>query len=216
MSPQSSVSGALPSTSSEENLDVLKKLGIPSLKEDPDYLLQYDEIIRLEKKGKYRSLEPCQASKEDIRDLAERLRSRLRLNPTTDFYALIKANRGRISYVQCDQLKAEDGSIFIHADRTFDVILPAYTSPSHDRFTLAHELGHYILHSPRTNSFAFRRDRDLASLVEWEANWFAACLLMPEQAFLDAMKETKKDIDLLAIQFGVSRQAAEVRLQSLM
>ena len=210
MTTHPSVSCAPAATPSKEDQNVLGRLGIPGPKEAPDYSLRYEQTIRL--KDHYQSMEPCRVSKASISRLAEELANQLRIDATTDFYALIKANGGRISYVQYDELKAEDGSIFIHTDRTFDVILPIYTAPTRDRFTLAHELGHYVLHSPRERSYALRRD---STPVEWEANWFAAGLLMPEKKFLQAMAETKDDMSLLAARFGVSRQAADVRLQSL-
>jgi hypothetical protein len=43
--------------------------------------------------------------------------------------------------------------------------------PDRDRFTLAHELGHLVLHS--------RRD---SAAAEWEANRFASAILMPAQS----------------------------------
>jgi Zn-dependent peptidase ImmA (M78 family) len=58
-------------------------------------------------------------------------------------------------------------------------------SESSKRFTLAHELGHWLLHPGETH----HRDRAIdhhadnagLSLEEREANYFAACYLMPEK-----------------------------------
>ena len=51
--------------------------------------------------------------------------------------------------------------------------------------------------------------------VEWEANWFAAGLLMPEEQFSSAYRSMSGDVIGLADQFGVSVSAATVRAQAL-
>ena len=40
----------------------------------------------------------------------------------------------------------EDGSIYVHDDNALDIILPNFVWPTRNRFTIAHELGHYFLH----------------------------------------------------------------------
>ena len=50
--------------------------------------------------------------------------------------------------------------------------------------------------------------------VEWEANWFAASLLMPEEAFKKAVEEGLPDMHLAA-RFNVSMEAAQVRKKVL-
>lgn len=51
-----------------------------------------------------------------------------------------------------------------------------------DRFTLCHELGHYLLHRAKNISY-MRSDRELKKFMdpEWQANTFAAELLVPEE-----------------------------------
>lgn len=100
------------------------------------------------------------------------------------------------------------------------------------RFTVAHELGHFLLHAgepvhiDRTN-VAFRvNHRDARSSMgtddtEREANLFAAELLMPSR-FLERDLRNR-DLDLLndavvqdlATQYGVSSQALSFRLVNL-
>jgi Zn-dependent peptidase ImmA (M78 family) len=50
--------------------------------------------------------------------------------------------------------------------------------------------------------------------VEWEANWFAASLLMPEDVFKTAVNEGLSDMHLVA-RFNVSMEAAQVRKKVL-
>lgn len=100
--------------------------------------------------------------------------------------------------------------------------------PNRQRFTIAHEIGHYLLHkgSPvfvdTGHSVSFRSTAGSGSRrEEVEANWFAAALLMPkgkvEAAFADCEFGVTDDDDLraLATQFGVSRQAMAIRLSVL-
>jgi len=103
-------------------------------------------------------------------------------------------------------------------------------SPTRKRFTIAHELGHYLLHEG--NEFVdqvrvdFRDDRSSAGTLEQEvqANGFAAELLMPEQLVRDAhMSLAQAGIEpegdafvaRLADTFEVSHEAMSYRLVNL-
>lgn len=94
------------------------------------------------------------------------------------------------------------------------------------RFTLAHEIGHLILHTSGDNAvFVDKRFfRNKASstgdlLVEVEANAFAAALLMPESFIRSEISDdegiTELDIFRLATKFEVSEQAMTLRLVGL-
>jgi Zn-dependent peptidase ImmA (M78 family) len=105
-------------------------------------------------------------------------------------------------------------------------------APVRKRFSMAHELGHYKLHSSSSAVFVDRRVRfrDASSSQgtikeEIEANNFAAELLMPEDFVLrEAVRlrsrrrfplSDEELIEELASIFQVSRQAMEVRLANL-
>lgn len=121
---------------------------------------------------------------------------------------------GKITYLSLSALLEEDGSIYVNGPHDFEIILPRYTSPWRDRFTISHELGHYFLHSNQ-GEIQLKADRKgKAGRVEAEANMFAAGLLMPEQAFRKEYNKTK-DIARVAAKFGVSTDAAEIRAKVL-
>jgi len=108
----------------------------------------------------------------------------------------------------------------------------AVNSAQHEnrqRFTIAHEIGHFILHKRTERHFDedFRIDyrntvSSEATRDEIEANRFAAALLMPE-SFLrqDLMKmkvvdsEAEHIVQTLAIRYKVSQRAMELRLLNL-
>lgn len=61
------------------------------------------------------------------------------------------------------------------------------------RFIIAHELGHYFLHrNDKSILYAWREDQKGKNEDEQDVDYFAACLLMPEQIFRDKVEELKK------------------------
>ena len=89
-----------------------------------------------------------------------------------------------------------------------DVYDRACEGHGRDRFTLAHELGHYLLHDDVTVGLA--RSGDGASVVtycdpEWQANAFAGELLMPHDLIQNM------SIGEIAAQCKVSYSAAELQ-----
>lgn len=110
--------------------------------------------------------------------------------------------------------------------------------PNRQRFSLAHELGHLVLHDCRQDRLfidtimrVYQRvgaasdkaytsgDSLTTPAEEREANHFASALLMPESLIIEHSKhldlEEESDIALLARTFSVSDQAMSIRLQKL-
>jgi predicted transcriptional regulator len=115
-------------------------------------------------------------------------------------------------------VETRDGgeSLKVHKTGRFTIFLPRFTSEMRDRFTIAHELGHYFLHYRYANvdgpmSYA-RGGRNRA---ETEANVFAATLLMPAEQFAKKWVEMGEDAWRVAGHFGVSPAAARVRAEVL-
>lgn len=80
------------------------------------------------------------------------------------------------------------------------------------RFTIAHELGHIVVHR-ETESF-----RDISfsgDAREIQANNFAAALLMPKWMVLPYARVHGMNVEKLAEIFRVSRPAMEIRLAAL-
>lgn len=89
-------------------------------------------------------------------------------------------------------------------------------SAKRQRFTIAHEIGHYALN----HGEAFRDPSANFSLhsyddKEIQANAFAAELLMPEIAINHVVANRTNDIDELARLFNVSVAAMRFRLKNL-
>ncbi|WP_157212110.1 ImmA/IrrE family metallo-endopeptidase [Desulfomonile tiedjei] len=103
------------------------------------------------------------------------------------------------------------GSLVVNSDRTFTIFLSPYTSILRDNFTIAHELGHYFLHYKDEGEETVVFNRYGSDVFEWEANRFAAALLMPKEEFKQAVQVFNGNLSAVAGHFEVSVAAADVR-----
>lgn len=158
--------------------------------------------------------------KEAVSSLAEDVAQRLGYAPGDNVHETAEKLGGTISYRDIWAEDADDGSLVVEKIGKFEIFLPATTSLERDRFTIAHELGHYVLHYllPHDSNSApqhVRFTRYGSTRLEWEANWFAAAFLMPKENFLQQFKQCNGDLRQLADHYKVSTAAAEVRAKSL-
>ncbi len=141
---------------------------------------------------------------------------------------IAKACGARVTYDSLDS----DLSGFLYRRNNQAVIgVNTHHAPVRQNFTIAHELGHFLLHDQEEQihvdhefKVRIRRRDNLSSQgvdeAEREANYFAASLLMPEE-FLE--NDIEDEIDLfdddflydLARKYGVSTQALMNRLKHL-
>lgn len=85
------------------------------------------------------------------------------------------------------------------------------------RFTMAHELGHFIMHKDKNALFedtTFFRGAE-STAIEYAANEFASSLLMPESEIKRLLKEGIRELGILSEKFKVSPSAMKYRLESL-
>lgn len=89
--------------------------------------------------------------------------------------------------------------------------------PARQRFTIAHEIGHYYERTSRGlldfNVIDYRSTKDY-DIHEFYADEFAACLLMPTRELREALAEGL-GIPLIARRFDVSLPAAKSRVNRL-
>jgi Zn-dependent peptidase ImmA (M78 family) len=98
------------------------------------------------------------------------------------------------------------------------IIINSKHSESRQRYTLAHEFAHYCLHRDDNSEFedmAFFRKEENKTVMEYEANQFAAELLMPERDVRNAIVENILSLKELSKLFGVSLIAMRYRLIEL-
>lgn len=112
--------------------------------------------------------------------------------------------------------EVDGGSLVIEPGAaSFLIKLSPHTTPLRDNFTIAHELGHFVLHYPHKNPPAetMRFHRYGAGLVETQANRFAAAFLMPADEFRKMRATCADDAYVIAGHFGVSQPAVSVRME---
>lgn len=102
------------------------------------------------------------------------------------------------------------GEIWVNADE-------ARRWPPRRRFTIGHELGHWVLHRTGQASLFCRRTsvdegHAVAVDIEEEASRFAAELLMPRWLLVREHAACGGDLDVLCARFASSRAAMERRV----
>jgi Zn-dependent peptidase ImmA (M78 family) len=125
-----------------------------------------------------------------------------------------------------DHLEPDVSGMLYRGQGRAIILVNKLNAPIRQRFTVAHEIGHFVLH-PGDAFVDFRDTRSSTGLDrhEREANRFAADLLMPEEWVYEAFKEvvleakprasTDDSILMLAKRFDVSAEAMRFRLVNL-
>lgn len=97
----------------------------------------------------------------------------------------------------------------------FAIFVNAHHAEVRRRFTIAHEIAHFILHEEMIGDGvvedALLRADGLTNAVERQANAMAADILMPWHLLEEAIEKTAS-IETLAILFKVSRDAMSYRI----
>jgi len=97
-------------------------------------------------------------------------------------------------------------------------------APVRQRFSIAHELGHFFLHPQKDTFVDYRKEAKkdyIKSFKEVEADHFAAALLMPKKFLeedvrkLDCKFISEKEVKILSNRYEVSDDAMTFRLINL-
>ncbi len=152
--------------------------------------------------------EPIGLPMARVQNYAESLGEELNVSGGKDVVDAVGSLGGKIHYESYSP--AISGTIYVHGECDFDIVLPNHTSPLRDNFTVAHELGHYFLHS-RQGEQRIIAKRVASGRIEWEANWFAAAFVMPEERFIAAVKDFNGNDEAVSFIFGVSTAAVTIR-----
>jgi len=147
-----------------------------------------------------------------VEDFASDVAEKVGYSPNKDISHIVARMGGSIKTTDWDSAR-NTGSITVRGPNDFTIYLSPLSGERRSRFTIAHELGHYVLHS-KAGKRPISVKRDGTGRVEWEANWFAAGFLMPAKAFRIKCLLGWGDSEL-AEYFGVSTHAVEVRRRSL-
>ncbi len=155
-------------------------------------------------------------SRDQIHQLAERFAATTAYKPgETDIIEYVKTRlKGTIEYTDIPKDSA-GGSIAVRAKNDFTIYLSKATSHKRDVFTIAHELGHYFLHSKLGEVPISASRSEVIDETEQEANSFAAAFLMPEAMVQKFFNEKGGNLSALADTFNVSLSAMNWRCVNL-
>lgn len=181
-------------------------------------------LVEVDMAHNYRYPEPIFVKKANIETFANEIANKLAFEPGGDISKLVKDLGGNIVVGSTTFEDHDSGSIVVRDYNDFTIHVSEFTSLERDRFTIAHELGHLMLHFPKIKekyrSATMRATRyvnpsdETQRRAEWEANWFAASFLMPEKKFRDTYKNAC-DITKCQQLFKVSGAAIAARASSL-
>ena len=170
----------------------------------------------------YEQAQPSNLSKAQVFALAESIAKQLDFGPGDDVQALVSRLGGTVKIEDTlTEDPARSGSLFVESPTKFTIIVPTHTGQLRDRFTVAHELGHFMLHYMWRRHHGAKLDSPMMALrkgsdrIEWEANWFAAAFLMPSASFAEEFARAGARLGAVASKFEVSLAAAEVRARQL-
>lgn len=156
--------------------------------------------------------QPIGWSRSQVQQFASNAAKSLGYRPGDDIEAVVAKLGGRVTISDWNSAR-NTGSITVNGPQDFHISLSPLSGERRSRFTIAHEIGHYVLHS-QLGKKPIVVKRDGSGRVEWEANWFAAGFLMPEQDFKQKVSEGYGDAEL-AEHFGVSVAAVQIRQESV-
>ncbi|MBQ2612828.1 MAG: ImmA/IrrE family metallo-endopeptidase [Methanobrevibacter sp.] len=152
---------------------------------------------------------------EEIENLAERVRIKFSLGdgPISNMTLLCEKIGARVLFYNIESNKIDALTKKID-DKFYIIINKERTSSTRIRFNLAHELGHILLHSSYNQSILNNSSHN--KRIEAEANFFAGCLLLPEDGFsLDLAYSNLSYLISLKKHWKVSIQAIIYRGEQL-
>lgn len=138
--------------------------------------------------------------------------------PVVNIFKIAENEGINLKFVKMPETLKDVAGFFDAASKS--IFVNNEDSPNRQVFTVAHELGHYILeHRPDQYGVLYRRQ--IFSMeqapAEKEANYFAANLLVPKKMLFDIMEKynlNDKDDDILAPLFGVSKEMMGYRIKN--
>lgn len=169
--------------------------------------------------------------KEIINKQADLLYTTLRLKPGFNVREIINRLGGKVELCEKDELgeDVEARIVPIENNSNFKISYKKQgIDESYVRFSIAHELGHLFLHMAHKDKNGkyvidgdYNRKSQNISILEWEAEEFAAAFLMPEKIFRLKVEEAEENSQIqdkfqwLAQTFRVPYKSVITRGKSL-
>ena len=156
-------------------------------------------------------------SKETLKKIANRIRQEFDPELIYDKFSIWKYLKYECGFHIIQESELPVAGFIYSSSSKILICCRKEDSYTRKRFTLAHELGHYLLHTDE--KFECSSDiNDSSSPEEIEANRFAAYLLVPDHLLkkvYERYKHLDDCIDYLAVKFGASRSTIKIRLSEI-
>ena len=120
--------------------------------------------------------------------------------------------------VRYEVLEDQISGKLANEDGQWIVTVNSLHHPHRQRFTIAHELAHFMLHTESQHCFedtSFFRGKNSVEPIEKDANAYAAKLLMPKKAFDEYVQKCSNIVGNVAQHFQVSSLAVRYRAKDL-
>ena len=152
---------------------------------------------------------PTGYKQSEIEQIASLVAKAVGFLPGNDLTPLVEKLGGQFRYLDTEEYFFKGGTarIVIDSPGKFVISLHKLGGLFNNRFAIAHELGHYFLHSKMGQiPITATHSEKSVSPEEWEATVFAAALLMPRSEVKRLSNQHLSDYDLSAT-FSVSPEA---------
>lgn len=141
----------------------------------------------------------------------------LPVDPSVSIEAIIERDPG-LELVFKD-LGANDAYIKRLADDRFEIAINESHHPNRQRFSMAHEYAHYLLHRSRIEEMPegekILHRNNVRNPIEYQANSFAAELLMPSELVRSAFRSAGENLKRMSDILRVSKESLRYRLVDL-
>lgn len=192
----------------EAKLTQQQKLYVGIIRHYLDQFLDFP-VLNQKWSGKGHSPEECASYIRKEWGLSDR--------PIEDMMSLLE-QKGFVGAFLADEnseVRSFGGSVTVDGREYYILMEEAWTSFYRQQFSLAHELGHWLMHrdmNPETLSLMLHKQ------VEDEANEFAAAFLLPKSRFIYSMGDNSTDLEhyrKLKREWGVSILLMVMRAKQL-
>ena len=139
-------------------------------------------------------------------------------NVSVDVNQLAERLGARIEHRKPKVVSRKGAVYFNEVEQKYVVLVNPDTSENIQRYTIAHELSHILLHPEEIGKGhpVYRGDVKGMSSIEREADALAAEILMPARLIFQRVMRLGYDISSLSNEFAVSDEAMEIRLSEVL
>ncbi len=141
---------------------------------------------------------PCEKSPRWIMSAASVLAKQMKFERRGNIEKLVTDLKGTVVEVESSELKDCVAYITVPGnDRNFEIKVAKNLFPLQRRYAIAHDLGHYVLHS-KFGEYQLTASasplNSAGSRAEYEAHLFASALLMPESELRELQPPSTSEV----------------------